>query len=230
MSTLDRKSIEPLALHVEGGKVRGLQRFISHDVWQEDKMKRLYHGLVADEMGERQGMVIFDESGFVKKGQESVGVARQYCGTLGKVDNCQVDVFAAYASSKGYTLVDKRLYMPEVWFDADHAERRAKCRVPKEVTFQSKPDLAAQMWFAIRAEGVLPFRYLAADSVYDNSSIFLDALEARVGTIYLVGISSEMRSGSSDPIHTCRPIATTARITRGACFTLRAKFPRAWRR
>src|SRR5918999_4406216 len=130
LSALERKSIEPMALHIEGGKVRGLQRFISHDVWQANKMKRLYHGLVADEMGERQGMVIFDESGFVKKGQESVGVARQYCGTLGKVDNCQVGVFAAYASSKGYALVDKRLYMPEAWFDADHAERRAKCRVP----------------------------------------------------------------------------------------------------
>ena len=130
LSALERKSIEPIVLNVEGGKVRGLQRFISDAVWKEDDMRRLYHSQVADEMCESQGMMmIFDESGFVKKGQDSVGVARQYCDTMGKVDNGQAGVFAAYVSSKGYAMVDKRLYMPEVWFDADHAERRGKCRV-----------------------------------------------------------------------------------------------------
>jgi SRSO17 transposase len=200
LSSLERKSIEPMALHIEGGNIRGMQRFISDDVWKEDEMRQTYHGMVADEMGEPQGMMIFDESGFIKKGQDSVGVARQYCGTIGKVENCQVGVFAAYASSKGYALVDKRLFLPEAWFDDDHAERRAKCRVPKETLFQSKPELAAQMLLSIHAEGVLPFRYIGADSVYGNSPVFLDAMEACVGCVYLVGISSETRCWLQCPV------------------------------
>ena len=89
-STLKRKSIEPMALHVEGGNIRGMQRCMSDDVWDEDHMRQTYHGLVADEMGAPDGVLMFDESGFVKKGKDSVGVARQYCGTLGKVENSQV--------------------------------------------------------------------------------------------------------------------------------------------
>lgn len=103
-------------------------------------------------------------------------------------------------SSKGYALVDKRLFLPEAWFDDDHAERRVTCRVPKEVAFQSKPELAAQMLLAIRAEGVLPFRYIGADSVYGNSPVFLDALNACVGSVYLVGISSEMHCWLQRPV------------------------------
>jgi len=200
LSSLERKSIEPMAMHIAGGNIRGMQRFISDDVWKEDQMRRIYHGMVADEMGEPQGMILVDESGFVKKGQDSVGVARQYCGTIGKVDNCQVGVFAAYASSKGYALVDQRLFLPDAWFDDDHAERRVTCRVPKEAAFQSKPELAAQMVLAIRAEGVLPFRYVGADSVYGNSPVFLDALDACAGCVYLVGISSEMRCWLQRPV------------------------------
>jgi len=120
-SELERKSIEPMALEVDGGNVRGMQRLISDDVWQEDAMRQTYHDLVTDEMGTPDGVLIFDESGFVKKGKESVGVARQYCGTLGKVENSQVGVFAAYASRHGYALVDKRLFMPEAWFGEDYA-------------------------------------------------------------------------------------------------------------
>jgi len=206
-SLLERKSIEPMAIHIDGGNIRGMQRFISDDVWNEPQMQHIDHGMVAHDMGEPQGVLIFDESGFVKKGQESVGVARQYCGTIGKVDNCQVGVFAAYASAKGYALVDQRLFLPESWFDADHAERRAKCRVPQDVTFYSKPELAANMLRAIQDEGLLPFRYIAADSLYGNSPVFLDAMEACVGSIYMVGISSETRCWLKRPqtqLHTYR--------------------------
>ena len=94
LSPLERKSIEPMALHVEGGTVRGLQRFISDVRWDEEQMRWNYHQLVAEELGEPDGVLMFDETGFVKKGKDSVGVARQYCGTLGKVENCQVGVFA----------------------------------------------------------------------------------------------------------------------------------------
>lgn len=206
-SALERKSMEPMAIHIEGGNIRGMQRFITTDVWNEPKMQRIYHGMVSHDMGDPQGVLIFDESGFVKKGQESVGVARQYCGNVGKVDNAQVGVFAAYASAKGYALVDKQLFMPESWFDDDHAERRAKCRVPKDLTFHSKPELAAAMLRAIEHEGQLPFRYIAADSVYGNSPVFLGAMEACVGRVYMVGISSETRAWLQRPqtqLHTDR--------------------------
>ena len=93
-SPLARKSIEPMALAVEGGRIRSLQRFLSETVWDEEQMRWNYHQLVAAELGEPDGVLMFDASGFVKKGTDSAGVARQYGGTLGKVENCQVGVFA----------------------------------------------------------------------------------------------------------------------------------------
>src|SRR5215475_14104507 len=144
LSPLARKSIEPMALRVPGGSVRGLRRFLSEVPWDEEHMRWTYHQLVAEEMGEPDGVLLFDETGFVKKGQASVGVARQYCGTLGKVEHCQVGVFAGYASRQGYALVDKRWFLPEVWFDPAYAPRRLKFQVPDERRLQTKPQLAAQ--------------------------------------------------------------------------------------
>ena len=138
-SKLERKSIEPMALHVEGGTIRGMQRFISDGHWDEEQMRWNYHQLVADEMGDPEGVLMFDETGFVKKGHDSVGVARQYCGTLGKVENCQVGVFAGYASRHGYALVDQRLFLPEVWWTDVYTARRTRCNVPEELTLPSKP-------------------------------------------------------------------------------------------
>jgi SRSO17 transposase len=192
-SKLERKSIEPMALQVEGGTIRGLQRFISDVMWDEAQMVWNYHQLGADEMGEPDGVLMFDESGFVKKGNESVGVARQYCGTLGKVENCQVGVFAAYASRQGYALVDKRLFLPEVWFTDAYAARRTTCHLPNELCFQSKPQLAATMLQAIAHEGLLPFKYVVADCLYGNSPDFLDALDACVGVTTVVAIPADTR-------------------------------------
>src|SRR5438445_6062299 len=189
-SKLERKSIEPMALQVEGGTIRGLQRFISDSVWDEEQMVWNYHQLVAAEMGDPDGVLMFDESGFVKKGQDSVGVARQYCGTLGKVENCQVGVFAGYASRHGYALVDKRLFLPEAWLTDAYAARRSKCNVPAELTFQSKPALAAAMLEAIAHEGLLPFKYIVADCLYGQSPTFLDVVDACVGRTALVAIPS----------------------------------------
>src|SRR5687767_15395419 len=87
----------------------------------------------------------FDETGFPKKGHDSVGVARQYCGTLGKVDNCQVGVFAAYASRHGYALVNKQLFLPAPWCTDAYTRRRIRCQVPDDRGFQTKPQLAAAM-------------------------------------------------------------------------------------
>src|SRR3712207_7683146 len=97
-SKLERKSIEPMALQVEGGTIRGMQRFISDVSWDEEQMRWNYHQLVADELGDPEGVLMFDETGFVKKGKESVGVARQYCGTLGKVDRKSTRLNSSHAN------------------------------------------------------------------------------------------------------------------------------------
>ena len=192
-SKLERKAIEPMALQVEGGTIRGMQRFISDVSWDEEQMRWNYQQLVAEELGDPEGVLMFDETGFVKKGKESVGVARQYCGTLGKVENCQVGVFAGYASRHGYALVDKRLFLPEVWWTDAYAARRTRCNVPEALTFQSKPQLAAAMLQAIAQEGLLPFKYVVADCLYGQSPDFLDAVDACVGVTTFVAIPADTR-------------------------------------
>jgi len=190
-STLERKSIEPIALRVEDGNVRAMQRFVSDVVWEEKLMLKQYHTLVNEDMGDPDGILIFDESGFAKKGDDSVGVSRQYCGSTGKVDNCQVGVFAAYASRHGYAFLDKRLYVPERWFEDSHLSRRGKCKVPSDLTFKTKPQLAAEMYRELRGEGIIPFKYVVADSIYGENPDFIGAIEEEVGTTYFVSMPSD---------------------------------------
>jgi SRSO17 transposase len=183
---LERKSIEPIAFSIEGGKVRAMQRFVSDAPWDDEKIMHKYHSLVRDDLGHPDGAIIFDESGFMKKGDDSVGVSRQYCGAIGKVDNCQVGVFAAYTSAYGYALIDKRLYIPEKWFADDYLLRREKCNLPDEIKFKTKPQLAAEMLIEIAEQKQLPFRYVLADSVYATNPEFIAAVDSLVGVIYMV--------------------------------------------
>jgi len=187
-SQLERKSIEPIALAVEDGNVRALQRFVSAAPWHDDKIAIKYRNLVNDDFGSSDGALIFDETSFVKKGDDSIGVARQYCGTIGKVDNCQVGVFAAYVSESGYALVNKRLFIPEQWFTDDYAIRRQKCDLPKDVTFKTKPQLAVEMLNEIVNEKILPFKYILADSIYGVSPEFINAVESLPDTTYFVSV------------------------------------------
>lgn len=184
-SQLERKSIEPIAFAIEGGKVRAMQRFVSDAIWDDARIIDKYRSLVNEDIGHPDGALIFDESCFVKKGDDSVGVARQYCGTIGKVDNCQVGVFAAYTSAHGYALIDKRLYIPEQWFSDDYSVKREKCKLPDEVKFQTKPGLAAEMLKDLAVKKQIPFRYVLADSVYATSPEFIGAVESLTGVTYL---------------------------------------------
>jgi SRSO17 transposase len=161
LSQVERKSIEPIALSVKDAKVRAMQFFVSDVVWEDDKVISVYRSMVSEDMGDPEGALIFDESGFVKKGSDSAGVARQYCGTIGKVENCQVGVFAAYASRHGYGLIGGRLFVPEKWFTDEYAERRAKCRFPKDLEFKTKPQLAVELLREIVKDGQVPFRFIA---------------------------------------------------------------------
>jgi len=185
-SDLERKSIEPIALAIKDGNVRAMQRFVSDAQWDDKEIGIKYRSFVNDDLGSANGALIFDESGFIKKGDDSIGVARQYCGTIGKVDNCQVGVFAAYVSEQGYALVDKRLFLPERWFDDDYLVRRQRCRLPEDTVFRTKPELASDMIEAISSENSLPFKYVLADSVYGMSPEFIQTVDALPGKTYLV--------------------------------------------
>jgi len=183
---LERKSIEPIAFSIEGAKVRAMQRFVSDAPWDDEYIIQKYRSMVSDDLGHPDGAIIFDESGFVKKGDDSIGVGRQYCGTIGKVDNCQVGVFAAYTSGYGYALIDKRLYIPEQWFTDDYSRKCEKCKLPADIKFKTKPQLAAEMLGEIAEQKQLPFRYVLADSVYATSPEFIAAVDALVGVTYMV--------------------------------------------
>lgn len=199
-SDLERKSIEPIALALEGCNVRSLQRFVSDAPWDDDKIGYKYRYLVNEDLGSPEGALIFDESGFAKKGDDSIGVARQYCGNLGKVDNCQVGVFAGYVSEDGYALVDKRLFLPEKWFTEAYRERRQKCNLPPDTVFRTKPQLAAEMLRSLRDENLLPFRYILADSVYGMSPEFIEACEALEDTTYLVQVTKTTKVWPKRPM------------------------------
>jgi len=191
-SPIERKSIEPIALAVKDGNVRAMQRFVSDAPWDDNKMIAKYRNLVNDDLGSPDGALIFDESGFIKKGRDSIGVARQYCGTAGKVDNCQVGVFAAYVSEQGYALVDKRLFIPQKWFTDDYIQRRIKCKLPEDTVFCTKPQLAVETLNAVVKENVLPFKYVLADCLYGVSPEFIEAVEALLDKTYLVSVPKDI--------------------------------------
>jgi SRSO17 transposase len=199
-SEIERKSIEPIALSVEGGNVRSLQRFITNVPWDEEKMTRKYHVLINEDMGDPNGVAIFDESAFAKKGNDSAGVTRQYCGTTGKIENCQVGVFAAYASPHGYALLDKRLFVPEKWFLDTHREKREECRIHADVAFKTKPQLAIDMFQNLSNEGIIPFKYVVADSFYGRNPEFRDAVDAYTGITYFVAIPSDTLFWLKEPL------------------------------
>ncbi|MDZ7697263.1 MAG: IS701 family transposase [Deltaproteobacteria bacterium] len=128
-----------------------------------------------------------------------MGVGKQYCGTIGKVENCQVGVFAAYASPHGYALIDKQLFIPEKWFSEDYALRRRKCELPDDITFKTKPQIAVQMLKNIVEKDQIPFKWVLADSIYGNSPDFIETVE-NLGLRYFVSIPSDTYCWLNTPI------------------------------
>jgi SRSO17 transposase len=171
------KCIERVALSVEDGKVRPMQRFVGEGAWDDEQILDKHAELVAESLGEAGGVLIADGSEFPKKGKYSAGVARQWCGIRGKIDNCQAGVFLSYASARGYVLVDRRLYLPEEWFQASARERWQRCRIPDETPFRTKPQLAWEMIEQLNRRGVLPFTWVTCDEVFGNNPEFLERLE-----------------------------------------------------
>jgi SRSO17 transposase len=177
LGDLPRKTTERIALDL-GRNVRDLQHFIGQSQWRTEPLLAIHQQLVAQTLGEEDGVALIDESGVPKQGAHSVGVAHQYCGAVGKVANCQVGVYLGYVSRKGYSVLSGRLFMPQQWFDAAHAEKRAACGVPAEVTFQTKPQIALALVQEMQQRGDLPCQWVAADALYGDAPAFRDGVAA----------------------------------------------------
>jgi SRSO17 transposase len=181
LADLKRKTVEPMVLALHGpdlATVRAGQQFLGAGAWEDAPILARHQRLVGKSLGEPEGVVIFDGSGFPKQGTHSVGVVPQYCGAVGKIANCQQGVFAAYASRKGYTFLDHRLYMPEEWFDDAHALLRQRYGVPPALRFQTEPQLALDMLHEFVERAVVPFRWVVADEHYGMIPAFLDGVAA----------------------------------------------------
>jgi SRSO17 transposase len=181
----DRRNAENLAEHVDGATARALQRFLSEAPWSADRVIASIQEDVAPLLEEPDAVLVVDETGFAKQGTKSVGVARQYSGTLGKVGNCQIGVFLGYASSRGHALIDARLYLPEEW--TDDPDRCRAAGVPDEVGFATKPAQALAMVRRARGAGHLQARWVTGDAVYGGNPGFRDAL-AGDGLWYLLEV------------------------------------------
>jgi SRSO17 transposase len=177
LSNLDAKSAEPMALEFLGEEgVRPLQRFMKECCWDHAAMEAKHRVSLSARIADPQGMISVDGSEFVKKGKESVGVARQYCGAVGKVENCQSGVFVGYASEKGYGLLAGRLFMPEIWFSQGYEQRRKNNRVPQDVTFQTKLQIGLKLIQQIVQAGLFPGRWIGCDATFGSDQKFLESL------------------------------------------------------
>jgi SRSO17 transposase len=201
LANLERKTVEPMVLALHGpdlAAVRAGQQFLGEGAWEDAPILARHQGLVAESLGESDGVVIFDGSGFPKQGTHSVGVAPQYCGALGKIANCQQGVFAAYTSRKGYTFLDRRLYMPQEWFDDAHAPLRQRYGVPAALCFQTEPQLALEMLRALVEHEAIPFRWVAADEHYGMIPAFLDGVAA-TGKWYFAEVPVSTKGWVGEP-------------------------------
>ncbi len=165
LSPVERKNGWQLAERAGDSTPYGVQRLLSTYRWDANLVRDDLKGYVMEHLGDADGVLVVDETGFLKKGNKSVGVQRQYSGTAGRVENCQVGVFLAYASAKGRTLLDRELYLPQVW--SEDRERRREAGVPEDVEFQTKPQLARRMLERALESGV-PFGWVAGDEVYGS--------------------------------------------------------------
>jgi SRSO17 transposase len=207
LSKVERKNVESIAYQHDQDR-RNLQHFIGTAEWNHQPMLDELCRQVGSELGEPDGVLVIDPSAFPKQGKKSVGVARQWCGRLGKLANCQVGVYLAYVSRQEHALCDFRLFLPEVW-----TRDRRRCRavgVPKTVRHRTRHELALEMICARR--GVLPHRWVTADGEFGKVTHFRRDLHA-LGERYLLSAPDSMtvRILDSDELPRCGPGMATAR-------------------
>jgi len=198
MSDAKSKSAEPIALEfLDKKSVRSVQKFMKNYHWDHLAMQRTHQGMLAPMIGSPEGMITVDSSEFVKKGKESVGVARQYCGTVGKVENCQSGVFLGYSSDKGYGLLSCHLYMPESWFTKEQEQRRKANLVPEDLIFETKQQIALKLINEVAEAGLFPAKWIGADAAFGSDIDFLNALPKEL--YYFAGIKSDTKVFTKKP-------------------------------
>lgn len=185
LDRVERKNGWQLAEHLDESGPHGVQRLLNAAQWDADGVRDDLRAYVAEHLGDPDGVLIVDETGFLKKGTKSVGVQRQYSGTAGRVENCQVGVFLAYAGPAGRAFLDRELYLPKEWA-ADDARRR-EAGVPADVVFATKPQLARRMLERAFAAEV-PAAWVAGDAVYGDASDLRRWLETR-DSAYVLAVS-----------------------------------------
>jgi SRSO17 transposase len=184
LSDLQSKDAESIA-YLHDRERQGLQKFIGQANWDHTPLIGELARQVGQRLGQADGVLVFDPSAFAKKGTESVGVARQWCGRLGKVENCQVGVYLGYISHTGHALVDFRIYLPREW--TSDRKRMNKAGVPRDVGFRTRHELALDM--LDERGGLLPHRWVAGDDEMGRSSWFRQQLRQR-GEHYLLAVPS----------------------------------------
>jgi SRSO17 transposase len=239
LTELPNKNADTMAQAVPGTSAQRLQEFLTNMQWDEEDLNRQRVAKMLAEATAADGVLVVDDTGFPKQGTASVGVARQYSGTLGKVGNCQVAVTCCYSDPQATWPVAVRLYLPQTW--AYDPQRRQQARVPSEIAFQTKPEIALALLDQARAWGV-PHRCVVADADYGDNPNFLAGLEARQER-YVVAVRTDFQVSvgrvATSPVwradellhSTPRWQWQTVRWRRGTKGRLRKKFValRAWR-
>src|SRR5260221_3362220 len=162
LADVRRKNVEAMTLRLFGAgphaarQVRALQQFIGEGAWDDTAILAEHQRLVAAALGEPDGVLILDGSDGPKRGDHSAGAAAQWCGATGTTDTCQAGVFLGYASRTGDTLLDRRLFLPQAWCEADQAARGRACGIPAPTRFQTKAELGAELVEQVQAQGELP--------------------------------------------------------------------------
>jgi SRSO17 transposase len=190
-----RKNCWQMAEAVRDKDPQPMQRLLYNARWDVDAVRDELQCFVIEQFGDDEGIGVVDETGFLKKGEKSVGVKRQYTGTAGKVENCQIGVFLTYFNRRAYTFLDRRLYLPKEW--CTDWDRRQEAKVPDSVTFKKKPELAIEMLEHAWEQGV-PMGWVTGDEVYGNAPYLRDTI-AGAGKKYILAVSA------STPIWRERP-------------------------
>jgi SRSO17 transposase len=204
---VERKNGWQLAEHAGDEAPWRMQAVLGRGFWDAERARDICRDYVVERLGDPLGVLVLDETGFLKKGKHSVGVGRQYSGTAGRIENCQIGVFLGYASAKGHALIDRRLYLPKDW--AEDGERRKKVHVPDEVAFATKPKIGIAMVEAALEAGV-PCAWVLGDSVYGCDKSLRVMLESREKPYVLAVRSDEkLTIDTSFKTRTAQDIATS---------------------
>lgn len=224
LGQLPRKSVEPMAL-AAGVKPRTLQEFLASDDWDEDRLAFHVRRLVARDHADPQAIGVIDESGHPKKGRETAGVSRQYCGNTGKIDNCVMTVHLTYTSFDGKfrTMLDTSLFLPECWHE--DRERCRKARIPDDVVYRPKYVIALEQLDRAIADGVR-FSWITADEWYAQKPAFVRGLEARRQR-FVLEIPRNLPIWLHDPTSGS---ATASKPAETLCRYSRAMMRQAWQR